>query len=191
MSIAILALLALVVIIAISAIRTDLNTGVLAVAFAYIVGVYFAGLNVNVVSTYLPEQLVLTLVGVTLLFGMAQHNGTLDQLAGFAIRAARGKPALLPIIFFLFTFALSAIGPGNIAAVALLAPVGMNAREPLAFDLDENDRADRNDDGPFGKLEAIGDDTHVGHLSHSLFFCPPPPFLRGRGTMRSMVVGAC
>jgi len=125
MSIAILALLALVLIIAISAIRTDLNTGVLAVALAYIVGVYFAGLSVNVVSTYLPEQLVLTLVGVTLLFGMAQQNGTLDRLAGFAIREARGQPALLPFIFFLLTFALSAIGPGNIAAVALIAPIGM------------------------------------------------------------------
>lgn len=125
MSIAILALLALVVIIAISAIRTDLNTGVLAVALAYIVGVYFAGLTVSVVSTYLPEQLVLTLVGITLMFGMAQQNGTLDRLAGLAIRAARGQPALLPFIFFLLTFTLSAIGPGNIAAVALLAPIGM------------------------------------------------------------------
>lgn len=125
MSIAILALLALVVIIAISAIRTDLNTGVLAVALAYVVGVYFAGLSVSSISTYLPEQLVLTLVGVTLLFGMAQQNGTLDRLAGFAIKAARGQPALLPLIFFLLTFALSAIGPGNIAAVALIAPIGM------------------------------------------------------------------
>lgn len=125
MSTAILALLALIVIIAISAIRTDLNTGVLAVALAYIVGVYFAGLSVNEVSTYLPEQLVLTLVGVTLLFGMAQQNGTLDRLAGIAIRVARGRPALLPFIFFFLTFVLSAIGPGNIAAVALLAPIGM------------------------------------------------------------------
>ena len=133
MSIAILALFALVVIIAISAIRTDLNTGVLAVAMAYIVGVYFAGLSVAVVSTYLPEQLVLTLVGVTLLFGMAQQNGTLDRLAGFAIRAARGKPALLPLMFFLLTFLLSAIGPGNIAAVALLAPIGMALFGPFAL----------------------------------------------------------
>ena len=125
MSIAILALLALVAIIAISAIRTDLNTGVLAVALAYIVGVYFAGLSVSVVSSYLPEQLVLTLVGVTLMFGMAQQNGTLDYLAGFAIRAARGQPAVLPFIFFLLAFILSAIGPGNIASVALLAPIGM------------------------------------------------------------------
>jgi Na+/H+ antiporter NhaD/arsenite permease-like protein len=125
MSIAILALLALVAIIAISAIRTDLNTGVLAVALAYIVGVYFAGLSVSVVSTYLPEQLVLTLVGITLLFGMAQQNGTLDRLAGYAVRVADGRPSLLPIVFFLLTFTFSAIGPGNIAAVALIAPIAM------------------------------------------------------------------
>jgi Na+/H+ antiporter NhaD/arsenite permease-like protein len=125
MSVAILALLALIAIIVISAIRTDLNTGVLAVALAYIVGVYFANLSVSSVSAYRPEQLVLTLVGVTLLFGMAQQNGTLDRLAGFALRAARGHSALLPLIFFLLTFILSAIGPGNIAAVALVAPIGM------------------------------------------------------------------
>ena len=125
MSIASLALLALVAIIAVSAVRTDLNTGVLAVALAYIVGVYFAGLSVSVVSTYLPEQLVLTLVGITLMFGMAQQNGTLDRLAGFAVRAAHGHPAFLPLIFFLLTFIFSAIGPGNIAAVALVAPIGM------------------------------------------------------------------
>jgi len=125
MSIAVLALLALVAIIAISAIRTDLNTGVLAVGLAYIVGVYFAGLSVSVVSTYLPEQLVLTLVGITLMFGMAQQNGTLDRLAGYAVRIANGHPALLPFVFFLITFIFSAIGPGNIAAVALIAPIGM------------------------------------------------------------------
>ncbi|MBL8050134.1 MAG: hypothetical protein JNM46_02845 [Anaerolineales bacterium] len=125
MSVDILTLLALIVVIIISAIRTDINTGVLAVAFAYVVGVYFAGLTVSEVSTYLPEQLVLTLVGITLLFEMAHENGTLDKLAGFAMKSVRGHPALLPFIFFFLTFILSAIGPGNIAAVALIAPIGM------------------------------------------------------------------
>lgn len=125
MSIDILALLALVIVIIISAIRTDLNTGLLSVALAFVIGVYFAGLSVGEVSTYLPEQLVLTLVGVTLLFEMAHENGTLDKLAELAMKAVRGHPALLPFIFFLLTFTLSAIGPGNIAAVALIAPIGM------------------------------------------------------------------
>lgn len=125
MPIDILALTALVIVIIISAIRTDLNTGLLSVALAYLIGVYFAGLTVSEVSTYLPEQLVLTLVGVTLLFEMAHENGTLDKLAGLAMSSVRGHPTFLPIVFFLFTFLFSAIGPGNIAAVALIAPIGM------------------------------------------------------------------
>jgi di/tricarboxylate transporter len=125
MSIAGLALAALVLVIVVSAIRTDLNTGVMAVAVAYIVGVYMTGLSVSAVSAYLPAQLILTLVGISLLFGAAQSNGTLDRLAQLAMGAARGHPALLPWIFFLLTFSLSAIGPGNIAATALVAPIGM------------------------------------------------------------------
>lgn len=125
MPIDILTLIALVIVIIISAIRTDLNTGVLSVALAYVIGVYVAGLSVNEVSTYLPEQLVLTLVGITLLFEMAHENGTLDKLAEYAMKTVRGHPALLPFVFFLLSFILSAIGPGNIAAVALLAPIGM------------------------------------------------------------------
>lgn len=125
MPIDLLALLALVIVIIISAIRTDLNTGLLSVAFAYVIGVYVANLTVSEVSTYLPEQLILTLVGVTLLFEMAHENGTLDKLAELAMKTVRGHPALLPFIFFFLSFTLSAIGPGNIASVALIAPIGM------------------------------------------------------------------
>jgi hypothetical protein len=90
MSIAGLALAALVVVIVVSAIRTDLNTGVMAVAVADIIGVYFVGLSVNAVSAYLPAQLVLTLVGISLLFGAAQSNGTLDPLGVVLDRLALG-----------------------------------------------------------------------------------------------------
>src|SRR5678815_1652402 len=57
-----------------------LNVGVLAVALAWVVGVYAGGLPVNTVMSGFPSQLFLTLVGVTLLFAMAQANGTLGQL---------------------------------------------------------------------------------------------------------------
>ena len=55
-----------------------LNVGVLAVALAWIVGVYIGGMPVNTVMGGFPSQLFLTLTGVTLLFALAQSNGTLD-----------------------------------------------------------------------------------------------------------------
>lgn len=125
MSIALLALLALLIALGLSALRADLNTGVVALAFAYLIGLYAARMTAAEISAFLPAQLILTIVGVSLLFGMASHNGTLDRLAQFAVAAAHGHPALLPLIFFALTFALSALGPGNIAATALIAPVGL------------------------------------------------------------------
>ena len=72
-----------------------------------------------------PIQLFLTLVGVTLLFGMAHVNGTLERLAARAVALCHGNAGIIPIMFFLVALGLSSIGPGNIATAALLAPMAM------------------------------------------------------------------
>ena len=102
-----------------------LNVGVLSVAFAWIVGVYMGGLPVNTVMAGFPSQLFLTLAGVTLVFAMAQSNGTLEQLTHHAVRVCRGNAGTIPIMFFVLGAALSSMGPGNIATAALLTPIAM------------------------------------------------------------------
>jgi di/tricarboxylate transporter len=92
---------------------------------AWIIGVYFAGMPVNEVMAGFPTQLFLTLSGVTLLFTIAQANGTLDKLAHHAVRMCRGNRGLIPIMFFVLSAALASMGPGNIATAALLAPMAM------------------------------------------------------------------
>ena len=69
---------------------TTINVGVFAIALAWIVGVYFGGMPVATVMSGFPSALFLTLAGVTLLFTMAQCNGTLDRLAHHAVRICRG-----------------------------------------------------------------------------------------------------
>ena len=73
-----------------------LNVGVLSVAMAWIVGVYLGGLPVGTVMAGFPSQLFLTLTGVTLLFAMAQSNGTLSQLTHHAVRVCRGNAGTIP-----------------------------------------------------------------------------------------------
>ena len=41
------------------------------------------------------------------------------------MRLAKGRVGLLPIIIFFLTWALSSIGPGNIAMIALMSPIAM------------------------------------------------------------------
>ena len=121
---AILALLALLLAIALS-MTAHVNVGLLSIALAWIIGVYAAGMRVEAVMADFPSNLFLTLAGVTFLFAVSKANGTLDLLARRAARWVGGNAALLPLVFFIFAFALSTVGPGAIASVALVAPIAM------------------------------------------------------------------
>lgn len=124
MSLAALSLSALALAIVVSCV-TRLNVGVLSVALAWIIGVYFAGMTANEVMNGFPAQLFLTLTGVTLLFTLAQANGTLDKLAHHAVRMCKGNRGVIPMMFFVLAAGLASMGPGNIATAALVAPMAM------------------------------------------------------------------
>jgi di/tricarboxylate transporter len=121
---AILALLALLLAIGVS-MTARVNVGLLAIALAWSIGVYAAGLKVDAVIAGFPATLFITLAGVTFLFAISAANGTLDRLAGQAARLVRGNAGLLPIVFFVIACVLSTVGPGAIASVALVAPIAM------------------------------------------------------------------
>lgn len=71
-------------------------------------------------------QLLITLAGVTLLFGCAQANGTIEGAARRALRLCGSNAALLPPAFFLLAAALAMVGPGAILSTALVAPFAMS-----------------------------------------------------------------
>jgi di/tricarboxylate transporter len=124
MSLAWISLLALVIVLIVSCI-SELNVGVLAIAGAWIVGVYLAGMRLEEVLATFPTGLFLTLVGVTLLFTQAQLNGTLEKVAHAAVRVCRGNVGLIPIMFFLLACGIGSLGPGNVATAAMMAPMAM------------------------------------------------------------------
>jgi Na+/H+ antiporter NhaD/arsenite permease-like protein len=125
MNLAVLSVAALVFAIIVSCV-TSLNVGVLSLALAWIVGVYVGHMPINTVIAGFPTPLFLTLVGMTLLFSLAQCNGTLDKLAHHAVHACRGNRGAVPIMFFVLAAGLASIGPGNIATAALVAPMAMS-----------------------------------------------------------------
>jgi Na+/H+ antiporter NhaD/arsenite permease-like protein len=124
MNIALISLLGLLAAIAVSGF-SRLNVGILALGLAWIIGYYLAGMPISAILAGFPINLAVMLFGVTFLFGQAQHNGTLGNLAGRAAGLAGSQRGLLPVVFFLLPLVLATIGPGNIAAVALIAPIAM------------------------------------------------------------------
>ena len=124
MSPAVLALLALCAALILS-MTSRINVGWVALSAAWLIGVGPAAMKPEAVMAGFPTSLFLTLVGVTLLFGIAEANGTLEGLAHRSIGLVRGSRGLIPPLVFLLATLLSSVGPGSISTVALLIPLGI------------------------------------------------------------------
>lgn len=121
---AIASLVALLAAIALS-MTTGLNVGLVAIASAWLIGSWLAGLSAEAIMRGFPSGLFLTLTGIGLLFALAEANGTLERLAHRAAGLARGDARWMPPIFFAVACLVSAVGPGSIASVVLVAPLAM------------------------------------------------------------------
>ncbi len=105
--------------------KKNINTGLVSILMAFIVGHFMLGLDGKEIVSGWPTNLFFILLGMTLLFGMAKANGTLILITKKIASLTKGNTKLLPIIFFVLTGVIAGIGPGNIAAVALMAPIAM------------------------------------------------------------------
>jgi di/tricarboxylate transporter len=122
---AFVSLLGIVIVVGISMYNEDLNVGIVAIAFAIVIGAVFADIPAAKVMQSWPIDLFMILSGVTFLFGIATTNGTMDKVTANAIRLAGGNTAMIPFIIFALIAVITTIGPGNIATVTLMAPVAM------------------------------------------------------------------
>ena len=116
-----LALLAVIV----ASLFSRVNVGILAVALAWPVALYGAGWKADALMQTFPSSLFLTLLGVSLLFGVSQTNGTMEAVTERAVRVCRGNAAVLPPLLFLLACGVATLGPGAISATALVAPPAM------------------------------------------------------------------
>jgi di/tricarboxylate transporter len=120
----IVTIIALVVIFAIATVL-PINMGALAFVAAFVVGTLSVGLTTDEILTGFPAELVLTLIGVTYLFAIAQNNGTVDLLVRGAVRLVGGHVAAIPWVMFFVTALLTGIGALSPAAVAIIAPIAL------------------------------------------------------------------
>jgi Na+/H+ antiporter NhaD/arsenite permease-like protein len=123
MSNELLSILVLVVVFLIAT-TMGINMGILGVVAAFGLGTAL-GVSEDDIFAGFPGDLFIILVGVTLLFGIASQNGTVDWLIQAAVRAVKGRTIAIPWVFFLITAALTASGAVVPGAVAIVAPIAL------------------------------------------------------------------
>ncbi|MEU6674326.1 SLC13 family permease [Streptomyces sp. NPDC046925] len=124
MSDQVISIIALVLVFAIATFSA-VHLGALAIVAAFIVGSTVADESTDDLFSGFPGDLFVVLVGVTLLFAIAKNNGTVDWLVNAAVKAVRGRIALIPWVMFLVTALLTAVGAVTPAAVGIVAPIGL------------------------------------------------------------------
>ncbi len=119
-------LTSILVLVAVFLIATTMgiNMGILGVVAAFAVGTAL-GVPEDDIFAGFPGDLFIILVGVTLLFGIASNNGTVDWLIHAAVRAVKGRTIAIPWVFFLITAVLTASGAVVPGAVAIVAPIAL------------------------------------------------------------------
>ena len=103
----------------------NINVGLIALVFAFILGFYVGDINEKTIMSYWPIKLFITTFGITLLFSIAKLNGTLEKISKTIIYQSRGRKILIPIIFYVLAVLIASLGPGNISTSALLLPIGL------------------------------------------------------------------
>lgn len=96
------------------------NTGFVAVAASLIL-CRVNGLADKWLLGAFDSNLFLMLLGVMYLFCIAQENKTLELLAKKILALCKGRMKLFPLILFVLSAVLSAVGPGIISVTALMA----------------------------------------------------------------------
>lgn len=102
-----------------------INMGAVALVVAFVIGVFVFGQEGADIAGGFPGTLLVTLLGVTFLFGTARANGTIDQIVGGAVGAVRGRVALVPWVFFLLAAIITGAGALSAATNAILVPIGL------------------------------------------------------------------
>lgn len=102
--------------------RLKINIGLVALAFAFVLGTTAGGLSANGVVALFPVTLFFNFFLATFLFGFAGKNGTLKLLAAHLLYACRSVGWMMGLLFFAVTVIVAAMGAGG-SAPFFLSPI--------------------------------------------------------------------
>lgn len=103
----------------------NINIGLFAISFGYLIGAFMMNLKVKELVAMWPTNLFFLIMGITFFYGFSIANGTLEKIARKTVFATKKFPYLVPVALYLLAVVMSGIGPGPYAVFAFLSPLVM------------------------------------------------------------------
>lgn len=113
--------------------KWNVNMGATAMVFAWIVGCFLMEMRVREVVALWPNSVVFQLLSITLFFGFACVNGTMQAVADHLLYAVRDKSWLIGFAIYFIAAILGAMGCPPPAANAMMAIIGFSIGLPAGL----------------------------------------------------------
>lgn len=113
--------------------KFNVNMGVTGMVFSWIVGCFMMGMKVKEVVALWPNSVVFQLLSITLFFGFACCNGTMQAVADHLLYAVRKQTWLIGFAIYIIAIILGAIGCPPPAANAIMAVIGFSIGLPAGL----------------------------------------------------------
>jgi len=110
--------------------KWNLNMGISAFVFSFIIGVLFMGMRVKNVIALFPTSVFFQVMSLSLFFGYGVINGTMDVIAKKLLYASRKKPYMIVFALMAIGFLLGILGCVPPAAGAILAVMSFSIAVP-------------------------------------------------------------
>jgi len=104
---------------------TKINAGLIGFGVAFILNFFVNGMSAKGLLAYFPTSLTLTLMSMTMLFGIAKANGTMGLLTKKICAVGNKYKINMPLLFYVLCTAVAAAGPGTIITTAIVMPMAL------------------------------------------------------------------
>ena len=106
--------------------KLNINIGILAMAFAYIIGTFIMKASTKDVVSYWPTSTMFTVLALLLFFGYVNETGASEKLAMKLLYKTRNHPAFMPFTILIIAAILGLMGSNPFATAAICCPIVFN-----------------------------------------------------------------
>jgi len=111
----------------------NINIGYFAIGFGYLIGAFVMGLSPRAIVSMWPTNYFFMLFAITLFYGFALTNGTLDALSRRIVYASHGKPYLIPFALAIACFIVAGVGPGSYGVFLFMPAIIMGVGKQIGM----------------------------------------------------------
>lgn len=114
--------------------KYKINMGLVSITAAFLIGSFIMGMSPAELKALIPLKVIFPVVSITMFYGFALENGTLQNGIRRLLHGGRKRPIFFPILIFVICFCMGLLGIDAGSTVIIMAPLAMTFTSLMGLD---------------------------------------------------------